>query len=354
MTICGVPHHSRANSVGEFATFSAHSVVSKLLFSVGAMELLKLWKLKWQGAPGSDNDQPGEETEHLQRALERIEQDSIRYKQSVTKPWLGKNGEVLWSKNRICLAKFVVSQSFETFMGLVIFANLVLTIVETNSVAACYPEYAQQLETCPQRTSAQSWLLVCTIVFQVIYTMECALRAYVARNNFLWNKWNQIDLWITILGWVGVALSSLVHLNILRILRVVRLARVGRLVISVPELYILLSGLTTSFKPILFGSIMLISVILVWSVVVVELLHPIASQLDFRNCPNCHMGFSGVYTAWLTLFSQIVAGDSWGLISLPLAKAEPWTTPILFFIMMTVSLGVMNLILAVIVSWLLE
>ena len=280
MTICGVPHHSRANSVGEFATFSAHSVVSKLLFSVGAMELLKLWKLKWQGAPGSDNDQPGEETEHLQRALERIEQDSIRYKQSVTKPWLGKNGEVLWSKNRICLAKFVVSQSFETFMGLVIFANLVLTIVETNSVAACYPEYAQQLETCPQRTSAQSWLLVCTIVFQVIYTMECALRAYVDRNNFLWNKWNQIDLWITILGWVGVALSSLVHLNILRILRVVRLARVGRLVISVPELYILLSGLTTSFKPILFGSIMLISVILVWSVVVVELLHPIASQLQ--------------------------------------------------------------------------
>ena len=319
------------------------------------MELLKLWKLKWQGAPpDADNDHPGEETEHLQRALERIERDSMRYKQSATKPWLGKNGEVLWSKSRICLAKFVVSQSFETFMGLVIFANLVLTIVETNSVAACYPEYAQQLETCPQRTSEQSWLLVCTIGFLMIYTMECALRAYVERSNFLWNKWNRIDLWITILGWIGVALSSLVNLNIVRILRVVRLIRVGRLVISVPELYILVSGLTTSFKPILFGSIMLISVILVWSVVVVELLHPTASQLDFRNCPSCHMGFSGVYTAWLTLFSQIVAGDSWGLISLPLAKTEPWTTPILFFIMMTVSLGVMNLILAVIVSWLLE
>lgn len=56
-----------------------------------------------------------------------------------------------------------------------------------------------------------------------------------------------------------------------------RLIRVGRLVISVPELYILLSGLTTSFKPILFGSMMLISVILVWSIIVVELLHPITS-----------------------------------------------------------------------------
>jgi hypothetical protein len=62
-----------------------------------------------------------------------------------------------------------------------------------------------------------------------------------------------------------------------RILRVLRLIRVGRLVISVPELYILLSGLTTSFKPILFGSMMLISVILVWSIIVVELLHPITS-----------------------------------------------------------------------------
>lgn len=54
----------------------------------------------------------------------------------------------------------------------------------------------------------------------------------------------------------------------------------GRLVISVPELYILLSGLTTSFKPILFGSMMLVSVILVWSIIAVELLHaPNTEQL---------------------------------------------------------------------------
>jgi len=131
---------------------------------------------------------------------------------------------------------------------------------------------------------------------------------------------------------------------------VLRLIRVGRLVISVPELYILLSGLTTSFKPILFGSMMLISVILVWSIIVVELLHPITSGLDFPGCPSCHLGFDGVYAACLTLFAQIVAGDSWSLISVPLAKKEPWTAPILFFIMMTVSLGVMNLILAVIVE----
>jgi hypothetical protein len=73
--------------------------------------------------------------------------------------------------------------------------------------------------------------------------------------------------------------------------------------------------------------------------------HP---RLDFPGCPSCRLGFDGVYAACLTLFAQIVAGDSWSQISIPFAKKEPWTAPILFFIMMTVSLGVMNLILAVI------
>lgn len=287
---------------------------------------------------------------HLQRALEKIEKDSMRYKQWAAKPWLGKDGEVVWSKSRVFFAKVVVSQSFETFMGIVIFVNLALMIFETNSDARCYPEFALNLQDCKYHSSQHLWLLVCTIILQLIYTAECMMRAYAERSNYVWNRWNQVDLWTAIMGWAGVALSSSVNLSILRILRVLRLIRVGRLVISVPELYILLSGLTTSFKPILFGSMMLISVILVWSIIVVELLHPITSGLDFPGCPSCHLGFDGVYAACLTLFAQIVAGDSWSQISIPFAKKEPWTAPILFFIMMTVSLGVMNLILAVIVE----
>ena len=60
-----------------------------------------------------------------------------------------------------------------------------------------------------------------------------------------------------------------------RTLRVVRLLRAGRLLISVPEIYILTSGLTSALKPIIFGSIMLISVIIIWAIIVVEFLHPV-------------------------------------------------------------------------------
>jgi hypothetical protein len=38
-----------------------------------------------------------------------------------------------------------------------------------------------------------------------------------------------------------------------------------------------------------------------------------------------------------------VAGDSWGETSIPLAIHQPWTMFILFAIMMTISLGCMNL-----------
>ncbi|CAK8996948.1 Voltage-dependent calcium channel type D subunit alpha-1 (DmCa1D) [Durusdinium trenchii] len=225
-----------------------------------------------------------------------------------------------------------------------------LMIIETNYDAECFPKYANDLHNCPSRSSEQTWLQVSTIALQTIYTVECCLRACVEQRHYVWNTWNQIDLWTAIFGWIGLGMSSM-NLNVLRTtIRVLRLLRVGRLVISVPELYILLSGLTTSFKPILFGSIMLVSVILVWSIIVVELIHPLNSQTTFDNCPRCSNGFKSVYSAALTLFSQIVAGDSWGSISIPLAEERWWVGALLFVILMTISLGVMNLILAVIVE----
>lgn len=53
-------------------------------------------------------------------------QDSMRYKNVHQKPWLDRNGRRIWSDARIAVAKLVMSQSFETFMGLVIVANIAL------------------------------------------------------------------------------------------------------------------------------------------------------------------------------------------------------------------------------------
>ena len=46
-----------------------------------------------------------------------IEQDSIRYKNMRTKPWLDSEGQMLWSPAQIWFAKIIFSQYFETLMG---------------------------------------------------------------------------------------------------------------------------------------------------------------------------------------------------------------------------------------------
>ena len=85
----------------------------------------------------------------------------------------------------------------------------------------------------------------------------------------------------------------------------------------------LIGGLYSSLKAIIFGAIMLIVMILVWAVVSVEMLHPIASVIDFPGtCERCSRGFADIFSASVTIFQQIVAGDSWGAISIPLVVAR--------------------------------
>ena len=64
----------------------------------------------------------------------------------------------------------------------------------------------------------------------------------------------------------------------------------------------------------------------------------------------CLAAFSSIFEAIVIYFQTLVAGDSWGQCMIPIVHHHPWT--ILFFAaaLITVTLGFMNLILAVIVD----
>jgi len=287
--------------------------------------------------------------EHVTKTMEQLK--SMRYRSySSDKPWLDAEGELIWSQSRVQAAKLVFSQSFETCMGLIIVGNLMLIVYEANESAKCFPDYANNVTECPFRSEANLWLYVTNILLLVTFSMECMLRAYVERGAYVWNKWNCIDLFTVLAGWVGVAASNVFNATLLRMFRLVRVVRALRVLISVPEFYLLITGLYSSIKAIIFGALMLVAVIIFWAVISVELLHPIASSLTWDECPRCPDGFRGIFAASLTLFQQIVAGDSWGEISIRLVEAKPWTSILLFSMLITISLGMLNLILAVIVE----
>lgn len=285
-----------------------------------------------------------EEIDHLQTTLAVIQ--SRRYVTFDRKPWLDEEGNQIWSDVRIRVAKVVLSQLFETCMGLIIIFNLGIIIYEADQDAMCYPEFKDNYFACKTRAEAIPWVKEINIALLVVYSVECCLRAFAERGRFLCNAWNIMDVITVILGWTSMAVLML-NLSLLRLSRLVRVLRAARVFISVPEFYLLLTGLFSSIKAIVFGSVILVSVIGFWAVICVEILHPEVSGLDCERCPK---GFRSVGDASVTLFQQIVAGDSWGAISIPLLENQPWHGPLLFIIMISISLGVMNLILAVIVE----
>eukprot|EP00439_Symbiodinium_sp_Y106_P047288 s695_g6.t1 len=229
---------------------------------------MQLLQEKETGAKGKGND-------HLDRTLTKIE-ESVRYQaQGARKPWLDEDGKVIWSTSRIKVAKFVFSQVFETIMGFIIIVNLYLIMREQDSDANCITTYGSLEETCPTRSSAIVYLRVANILLLTIYSLECVVRFYVERSGFFCNTWNMIDLITVLLGIVSaLPLNTGPNLGLLRLSRLVRVMRAARVFISIPELYLLISGLYSSIKAIFFGSLMLFFVLVIWAVISVELLHP--------------------------------------------------------------------------------
>jgi len=76
----------------------------------------------------------------------------------------------------------------------------------------------------------------------------------------------------------------------------------------------------------------------------------IAETGYYRDCERCQRAFSSVFAANLTLLQQIIAGDSWGMVSLPIIEDAPWTVVFFFAVLITVNVGLLNLILTVIVD----
>ena len=268
--------------------------------------------------------------DYVTQTVEQIK--SLRYRTFADqKPWVDGEGNIIWSQWRMRAGEVVFSQNFETCMGVVIVFNIGIIMYEANQDAQCYPEFADNFNDCHLRSSSQAWLYILNMLLNGIYTLECATRLYVERSAFFCNKWTLIDSLTLVAGWMASSGMNIGNVAVLRMFRLVRVVRAVRVLVSIPEFYLLITGLYSSIKAIIFGAMMLVSVILFWAVISVELFHPITSRLDFHQCERCANGFSSIFAASLTLFQQIVAGDAWGTISLPLVEAEPWTAAILFW-----------------------
>ncbi|CAE7757663.1 unnamed protein product, partial [Symbiodinium necroappetens] len=245
--------------------------------------------------------------------------------------------------------KLVRSRYFAHFMVVVVLLDAVLTASDIDARAA-------GVETPPAVLAGSSVCLA-------LYTVELLLQLAV-RGPRIFKDWlTRLDVLIIFSGYADVFLGMLLHadvLNSIGIVRVLRLSRIVRLMQlmrknrSLRELRKLVTMLATCFKTLLWSFLFLSLVMTGWAMLIVELINPYVLQMQashpFDNCEECKRSTTSVMHANLMLFKTVIAGDSWGLIAVPMIESHPETAIIFVGASLTLVFGVLNLIVAVVVD----
>lgn len=251
-----------------------------------------------------------------------------------------------WPIGRKKLYKLITHPLFEAICGLIILFNMVLVVFETD---------ASQQEGPPP-----FWIQVMTNMLLGVYSMELAVKLYVYRVDFFYEMWNVLDFFIVgvdvVFLFIALIVSKLPSISILRVFRLVRLARAFKAAKSFHELHSLLRACACALKAIFWGMVMMILTLTVWGILAVQLIHPINKEIAvkkpwlYEGCDRCPRAFATVFDSILTIWKQIVAGDSWGTLCEPIIEQETWTFMFFMLVFVTVALTMLNCILAVVVE----
>lgn len=249
-------------------------------------------------------------------------------------------------EEKSCLAEFTESRWYDFGISAVIIFNLVLVIQETNI-------RAQDMEV-------PRWLKIVDLVLFVVYCTDIGLRL-CARGRILFrNKSGCLDVAIVGIDAVTNTLG-LFDINFgssLSLLRIFRLAKLFRLMMNMTcfeELHIMLRLMLSAARTIFWGVALMFVVLTMWAIVAVTVLHPLNREIaettnSYDGCERCGRAFESVEQSILTFFQTIIAGDSWGQVSVVLIERHPGTFPILFLVVISMQLWLLNLVVTVMVD----
>eukprot|EP00930_Biecheleria_cincta_P020098 TRINITY_DN15183_c0_g1_i1.p1 TRINITY_DN15183_c0_g1~~TRINITY_DN15183_c0_g1_i1.p1 ORF type:complete len:640 (-),score=140.20 TRINITY_DN15183_c0_g1_i1:27-1946(-) len=205
------------------------------------------------------------------------------------------------------------------------------------------------------------WMEVCSGMCLACYTLEFALALFANGFELLKQRIVVLDSFVLLIGYADAVLivadvdaAQIGILRIVRVLRMMRMLRTARHSPALKELRRLVMMLGGCMRILLWSSVFLLIVQTLWSVLAVEVLQPIMTELIaegfWSDCDLCQTSFSSVMRANLTFFKTIVAGDSWGLLAEPIIVRYPWCSLIFAGSLLSLVFGVMNLVVAVVVD----
>jgi len=222
-------------------------------------------------------------------------------------------GPLSAKKDDTGLAAVVNSKSFNNLCLGVIFINTIYTVVLTDKRAR-------------GTFSATTFAEIAELSFAAWYSLEMIAKLLVYRFAFFTNDdalWNIFDLVVvvwSILEFVVQAIieAKILDLSFLRVMRVLRVVRIFRAFRFLNELRQLVNNMLGSLVPLMWATMLLMLVLLVFSLIFVECMNEYLSldgaEVDDTTKEMIGNHFGSVWRALITLFKSTTGGDDWGPI----------------------------------------
>lgn len=212
------------------------------------------------------------------------------------------------------------------------------------------------------------------LTFTVLFTLELLLRLRTeGRGMFSCHnpdiKWNVMDTVLVMLGILDEVMTrtfaamrdapdpppNMSSARILRLLRLVRVARVLRVLRFFSDLRVMIMGVLSSLKALMWALILLFFIIYITAVCILQFVGEYLADnpQDFPSGPLEFVGlspFSSLLTTCFTLFLTISGGISWGELAPPLMLVNPVVTPILTLYIALATFCVLNIVTGVFVD----
>eukprot|EP00929_Paragymnodinium_shiwhaense_P057029 TRINITY_DN28543_c0_g1_i1.p1 TRINITY_DN28543_c0_g1~~TRINITY_DN28543_c0_g1_i1.p1 ORF type:complete len:579 (-),score=128.94 TRINITY_DN28543_c0_g1_i1:143-1879(-) len=202
------------------------------------------------------------------------------------------------------------------------------------------------------------------LMFLGVYTFEVCLQFIGQGCACLRSNWVKADCFFVALGYLTQTTQRLEvddlpvgPLMVLRMLRLLRIARPLRLLYKFKELWTLISGLLASAGTMVYTMSLIVMILYIFACIGVELVFkrvygPEASpelQGDAEFVALVDKHFNSLPVAMLTLV-QFIAMDSVSGIYWTLITKDPWLIVYFSFVIVIVSVVLMNLVTAVVVE----
>lgn len=267
--------------------------------------------------------------------------------------------QVTEAKEETFLRRLVESPKFQLAVLLLIGINTVYIAVETDHNKTSLGEF--------------NFWLVCELLFAFLFTAEIVLRIAGLGSQFLGDVYNVFDLFVVVVTVVDASFevanalsagdqnagSGISGFRVLRFLRYLRILRMLRLLHIRQELMLLVSGVLTSMRSLVWVLVMMVCLVFLFSLMTTRIIgqpHGCGSGLvrDGASCDDKVWEWLGTVPRSMLTFTQIIFFEDWHLVARKAGKFVPLSQTIFIAFLVITNYAILNVVIAVMVQITLE